>query len=164
MSRSISSFFHSSSIWHEFILYMYLLFTNFSEAVSPGVHFMKEVKHNQISLSFFIFKKIKSSIIILPVKAVVFSGSLSRFLSYMGTHLGKKGRRKHTCIPRRRWTLRRFSFCGMLRERVTCYFPTTQSIILKFQHGVCFGAKGNNLIHGLVSQAFKIICEFKSLS
>lgn len=41
-------------------------------------HCMKDVKHNQISLLFFIFKKIKSSSINLHMKVVAFSGSLSR--------------------------------------------------------------------------------------
>lgn len=45
--------------------------------MSLEIHCMKDVKHNQISLLFFIFKKIKSSTINLQIKVVAFSGSLS---------------------------------------------------------------------------------------
>lgn len=114
----------------------------FSRGMSLGIHCMKDIKHNQISLLFFIFKKIKSSSINLHIK-VVFSGSLSRVLQYMGPY---KAKEVYTHLDSQReiliidikflWNVQRWSDLSL-------YIPN-------IQYCVCFGTKRENYIWSMV--------------
>ena len=83
---------------------------------------MKDIKHNQISLLFFISKKIKSSSINLHIKVVVFSGSLSQVLQYMGPYNAKEVYAH--LDPQREILIIDIQFLWMFRDGVT-YLSTS---------------------------------------
>lgn len=77
---------------------------------------MKDVKHNQISLLFFFFRKIKRSSIIVHIKVVEFSSSFSRFLQYVSKHHGSEGTGSMLVVSSGNTVSSGVSFCGMFTD------------------------------------------------
>ena len=100
---------------------------------------MKDIKHNQISLLFFISKKIKSSSINLHIKVVVFSGSLSQVLQYMGPYNAKEVYAH--LDPQREILIIDIQFLWNVQRRsdLSLYIPN-------IQYCVCFGTKRENYV------------------
>lgn len=111
----------------------------FSRGMSWGIHCMKDIKHNQISLLFFISKKIKSSSINLHIKVVVFSGSLSQVLQYMGPYNAKEVYAH--LDPQREILIIDIQFLWNVQRRsdLSLYIPN-------IQYCVCFGTKRENYV------------------